>query len=231
MGKSKVPPPGWGSGKGLKGLFQGIRNKFFTKRTANYRRLAALVASIVLVAVTLAWLSTTTNEEVNAFGAGTTDINVVEPNVPDKENVPWGADSKNVKISMEENETNNPAVVRVLIVPVLKDTSGNILEGKFAQFSEPTGTEMVLGDFTFHFDASWSSNWMYKDGFFYYRKVLNPGEETPYLLKGVTLTDASKAADYVDKKVHIEVYASAVQTQAADDWGLKVDEYSNVSFK
>lgn len=233
MGKSKVPPPGWGSDKGLKRVFGRLRSMLFAKEYTAVRRVALIAFSVVLVGVTFALRDTTTNQEVNKFGVGKTSVTIIEENVdPTNPPIPWDPDSKHVQLQLGAGDDIVPSLVRAIIVPIVRDdATGNITEGHFGPLTEPVGNQVEMMDIIYHFNSNWSSNWLYKDGYFYYKKVLNANEITELLLEGVTLSGSADSAYYADKQVYIEVYADAIQSQAADDWGLKVDNSGNVTIK
>lgn len=203
----------------------GIRYRRKSRFSARSPRgLPLLLASVCLIAGTLMYLTTQTNEVTNAFAVGQNSIQIVE-DVADQNAVDWGSTGKPVKLRNPNELGNVPGVVRAMIVPYLEDmVTGDRVGGSLGTLAEPVGNTMVLGDITFHFAPDWSTNWFYKDGFFYYRKVLEPGQETSQLLAGVTL-EAGKEAEYDEIRVKVDVAADILQTEGGApgaEWGVNV---------
>ncbi|NMP37260.1 MAG: hypothetical protein GX051_03935 [Clostridiales bacterium] len=196
--------------------------------------LRTAVAALIIVSIsagfTGAFLIKKSGILINNITPGSAQINITEPGV-NPESVPWGADTKPVYVSVPADAV--AGVVRVSLVPVLKDASGNVVSGTLGTFTEPVANEMILGDLTLHFSDTWSGNWFFKDGMFYYNKILNPGETSAQLLSGVTLTydTPEKRTQYKDVKVEIEVMSDIIQTpgDAFSVWGVSVDPEGNVS--
>lgn len=187
-------------------------------------KLPMLLVGVLAIVGTVMYLTTQTVELTNAFTVGKNTIQIVEPDInPDA--VEWGSEMKPVKLRNPGEADNAPGVVRAMLIPYLTDAdTGDRLGGDLGGLTEPVGNTMALGDVTFHFANDWSNNWFYMDGFFYYRKVLSPGEETTKLLTGVTLSDA-KAGEYTDKRVKIDVMADILQTEGdapSTEWGVTV---------
>lgn len=73
----------------------------------------------------------------------------------------------------------------------------------------------TMGAVTFTLDSKWSDNWIFnpKDGYFYYKTKVAPGEETAKLLEKVSI-DAStkKAMDSAGVSLQVDVIADSIQT-------------------
>ena len=160
----------------------------------------------------------------NTFGIGKNTIKIIEPGI-DSNAVDWGTDTKPVKLENPDEPDNVPGAVRCMIVPYLADTTtGDRLGGELGTLSEPVSNKMVFGDITLHFVNGWEADWFYQNGFFYYRKVLDPGVQTPQLLTGITLA-SGKEADYQDIAAKVDVLADILQTEggaAATEWGISI---------
>lgn len=176
---------------------------------------------IFLIGATIAFQHAITVTATNPFTLGEVTVTIKE------EFDGW--DTKKIYLTNDKTENSVPGVVRAMIIPVLKDTqSGNGLGGSLEALSEPVNNEMVVGDFTFYFASDWYANWFYKDGYFYYRKVLEPGETTTQLLDKVALTEDTpeKQSEYAGITVEVEVLADILQAEggaAADAWGVIVN--------
>ena len=193
--------------------------------------LIVVMIVIVAAAFTIMYMTHLTDTVKNTFTMGTADVTVEEPNVDDSDNVAWGENSKNVILT---NTGDIKGVVRAMIVPVLNDTEGNPVGGNLGEMKAPdAGTNtLVMGDITLHFDENWEQNWFYKDGYFYYKRVLEPGKSTEKLLKGVTLTNGNLTEAYGEITVTIDVLADILQTEGnapSEEWGVTVSETGAVS--
>ena len=129
----------------------------------------------------------------------------------------WDAEELKLRNSGEESV---PGVARVMIVPQLKakgeggQTFG--LGGDLGLLREPSSeapTILVMGDLTFYFAENWAEKWFYRDGYFYYRNTLRPGEMTTPLLEKVALSKDSAATrrKYADIVIRVEIMADILQ--------------------
>lgn len=203
---------------------------------------AALIAVLIFFGFsaalggTYAYLSANTTTAANDFTIGIPAVTVKEPSV-DPAAVLWGADTKPVTLSIPTGSMGG--AVRAAIVPMLKDSEGNIISTPTGTLTAPTvqpaatDATLVLGEITLHFAIDWETSWFYKDGYFYYRKVLDEGETTPPILTGVTLTNnsAELAVKFQDIIVNIEVMSDVLQptNEALVLWGVSVDGDRNIS--
>jgi hypothetical protein len=74
-----------------------------------------------------------------------------------------------------------------------------------------------------HFDSSFSTYWVYSDGWYYYKSILYQGEVTELLLASVTLDPATTGPEYQGETLDIVVSAEAVQASHnayQTVWGL-----------
>jgi len=116
-----------------------------------------------------------------------------------------------------------------MFVPYVINDAGNYVECKLGTFPATltSGTSFTTGDFTFTLKSGWMLNWFYRDGYFYYRRVLSPGESTPFLLDRVSYTGtAADKADYNENNVKVEVLADILQAEGgapAAKWGITVN--------
>lgn len=197
----------------------------------------ALVAAGIVISVavcsTMAYLYFEDNPAVNNFSIGSPMVEVIEDGV-NPDSVEWGTDTKPVALSVPQAENAIPCVVRAMMVPCAVGTGGEtLLAGISGVMAQPEANRLAMGDITLCFEESWSENWFFKDGFFYYNKVLNPGETTPKLLSGVILTEDTeeKRLQYQNVDVKIDIIADALQasSSAPREWGLTVSGTGAVS--
>lgn len=179
-----------------------------------------LVLFILAGCGTWAVLSAVTPTLTNPFTMGDTTV-IIEENFA-------GWTVKQVQLKNGAGEDHVDGIVRASLVPIILDANGS--DGRPANagsMAAPTGNTMVMGDFTFVLASNWSTNWFYKDGYFYYRSVLAPGASTTRLLEKVQLTNSTPATieQYKNYTITVEVLADILQaTDAAaqDAWGVKV---------
>lgn len=196
-------------------MLKGNSRKFFV---------VALICALLLIIPiqngTISFLNSKTDSLDNELEFGKTTITVTEDF--------QGWDLKKVQLTADAGAEKVPVVVRAILVPYITDSTGNYVEVELSQLVEPVSNKITMGDFIFEMDSNWSSNWFYKDGFFYYKKVLQPGETTQPLLNRVYPIDSSTETQekYKDKKIKVEVMADSIQaegTAAYVEWAVKVN--------
>ena len=163
-----------------------------TNRPKHFAGLLALVLILVCtVGGTVAYLVTHTDPVVNTFTPGEVSCQV-EEEFKDKDTVKTKA--------VVKNTGNVPAYIRVAVVANTIDKQGNI-----------TGMETLEGWLN-------TAKWTEVDGFYYYKDVVQPGEETANLLTaaGIDLTG-----------IQVTILASAIQSMpdeaVKDAWNMSYD--------
>ncbi len=225
-----------------------LRNTIFT------RTRIAVLALVLIVALsitgTLAYITWSSNQTANRQDIGSVQVEIIEDNIknattttvktasPDNQNTGTaeaGTNTKSVKLTSNNNindEVRADEVVRVQFVPEIesKQLSGaNVAINEYwgegiktdtatnKKYVETSVLKLWLAD-----DVE--TNWIYSNGAFIYKKVLQRGaEETPVLLTGATLQDSANKSDY--SSIKVRVVADAIQASpsgALDDWGLQV---------
>lgn len=152
--------------------------------------LSSIIASVLVVGVTLAFLFSITASKENLFFPGYVDCEVVE----DFD----GTTKASIKI---QNTGNTDAYIRVHMVSYYQNTSGSVI----AQTSSVP--EFDLGD-----------NWTYaSDGYYYYKLPVAPGDQTGEMLASHIVLSQKKDNDgnVVSNQV-VEVFAEAVQAYPED---------------
>lgn len=186
--------------------------------------LIILLFSVVSVG-TIAFVTNITVPITNTFSFGRADVKITESGVNSNE-VAWGMNTKKVVITISEG--NIRGVVRAIVVPILKTGTGEIIGQQLLdKLSAPVSNIMVMGDITLCFDTDWETYWFYKNGYFYYKEILEPSEPAEHLLTGIILTNptAEKIAEYQNITVEIEVMADMIQSiaDAPSVWGVIVE--------
>lgn len=169
------------------------------KRTTIVGSILVLVV-LLIVGGTMAWF--THNEEAtNVFAAGTVEIQVNETyNQP----IDWKPGAKTQKEVSIESLGSKQSYVRVALIPKWDDSSLPI-----------NNVELIFAD-------DYADNWIYKDGWHYYKHILDGDKETSLLLKKVELKDETDD-DYQGKTLEIKVKAEAVQASHEaykEVWGI-----------
>ena len=158
-----------------------------------------LLMALLVVGGTMAWFSD--KEGVNnEFIAGTVKVEINEHDFKDLTDVKAGDDAtKEVSII---NTGNTEAYIRVALIPQWDPNNLSI--------------DVV----TLHIN---SDNWVYKDGWYYYKKALAVGDETEKLLTNVKFAE-DMGEEYENATFSIKVNAEAVQASNKayqKVWGLE----------
>lgn len=186
------------------------------------KRTVLTVLSVVLVLLiaaggTIAYYAARTQTENNEFKFDPGKV-TVEENFN-------GWEVKEVKLKNTSDKISG--VMRAMLIPRVENADGDYVEASLGEMAAPIGNNVVMGDFTFVLADDWSTNWFYKDGFYYCRQVIEAGGSTPLLMKKVTLTadtDEMKAK-YKDYKIKVDVAAGILQAEGGapeSEWGVTV---------
>lgn len=213
-----------------------------TRKSLYFRlRVAAYTVLIVLglsVTGTYAYLSYTANQNANRATKGEVEVDIYENGTTDADiydgthTVGVGPLGKMVLLGNDKDENRVDELVRVTFVPEVStkdDAAVNVFMDQAWPSAGPItnsdGTcTITLGLVTLYFNPDWASSWYYQDGTFYYKKVLEPACQTPYLLYGADWTSGVDSSDYGAMRVN--VIADCIQASpasAASEWGCVVD--------
>jgi len=196
----------------MKHFYKKTIGKSRSPQKETRRRLSWLViaaGAALLITTTFAFLYAITGSALNPFSFGKTTITIEEDFK--------GWDVKEVRLKNDQ-EDNVPGVVRAMFVIVLKDKdTGSPLGGDYDPYNE-------IG---LVFAADWEDGWFFKDGFYYYREVLLPGDTTsPLLEKAFVINDTPQMwKKYANVIVEIEVMADILQASGGAPeavWGVTV---------
>jgi len=179
----------------------------------------AALALGVMADATSALLTARTGSLVNPLAIGNTGVTV------DETLDGWLA--KQVRLRIPTGPAYVDSIVRAMIVPYIYDGGGKLIVSDLGTMAAPAGGQMALGDVILEFDSAWAANWFYKDGFFYYRTVLEPAggkNQTAPLLSKVSLAPAALTKYGGDAQVKVEVIADALQAEGQSwlEWGVTV---------
>ncbi len=172
-----------------------------------YIALMLLLCVCISSGTTLAVLTVKTNSEQNSFQFGQTELDVIE----DFD----GWRYKRVSLQARDGDVYVPGVARAMLVPYFLNADGDYVNGNLDQMTKPVNNVMRLGIVKLIFAENWEDNWFFKDGYFYYNRVLQPGETTAQLLERVWVTDQSSenGEKYRDAELKLEVIASIIQAE------------------
>lgn len=168
------------------------------------------IAAILLAGGTMAWF--VSNQEVdNTFTAGTVSIEVNEHGFTDITN--WNpGDISNKDVSVKSNGSKK-TYVRVSITPQWLNDEGNAVDNNLSVGN----VELIFAD-----NDKWATFSQF-DGYYYYKDILEEGEETEFLLDGVRLVGTATGNDYQGRTLRITVKAEGVQASHEaykDAWGI-----------
>lgn len=186
------------------------------------KRLTILLVSLSLilvvgVGVTLAYVFASTGNVVNTFTPSHVSCAVVEDQKTD--DAPTGQVSVNTKSNVKiKNTGDTEAYIRVAVIFTLKNaTTGNVL----AISPDKLNTCYSI-DWSDYFDGS-NKTWvkLESDGFYYYKKPVQPGYLTDPLISSCTPIPENIPEGYV---LSVEIVASAIQSTPTNVVG---DNWSN----
>ena len=151
-------------------------------------------------------MTTKTNAQTNIFNPGVANIAVSEPTGDTYSINGSNIVNKEVYVTNDNVTTTNaiPVYVRVRLVPIMRDNSGN-----------GTGESVTI-----NYPDLNTTNWELHGNYYYYKGILLPGHTTEYLIKKANIP----AGIALDKKVEIQVIADSIQTVANAEqaaWNMK----------
>ncbi len=178
-----------------------------------------LIALVIIMSVVFA--AVYSNKSVkNNFTPANTNVSVIENDVEvssaNKLSLENGYADKKVQIKNSGTGVNSAdEYVRVCIFPKFVNSSDEDIE-IFIPYTIPeviTDTSFTIGDVTFTLDDDWEENWVYIDGYFYYKDILSPGDTTPNLLASVSInTDKLNSYRDMGALLRVSILADAIQT-------------------
>lgn len=183
----------------------------------------AIVIALSVAGSTMAYM-TSSDSQTNDFSAGTLQTDIIEngSSTPSTSNVipAHGVEAK--KQVMVENVANTSGIdayIRVALIPSWV-VGGNTQMGDLrmpataAAITKGNNIDLGTGDrsVTLYLHENWSKYWIYKDGYFYYKKVVPSGGQTASdgkdqgLLQRVILGDKDYWSQF-----NLEVLSDSVQ--------------------
>ncbi len=161
--------------------------------------IAVLSLAAVLIGGNWAWLVDKTGPLTNRFTAGTVRVEINEHGFTDVSG--WSSGVAAEKKISAKSKGSKASYVRISLTPVWGTETGGVFT------AEPS---LPVDNVQFNFADGYDSNWVYQDGWYYYRSILAGGAETGLLLQSVTLI-SPMGEEYKGKVLHIMVNAESVQ--------------------
>ena len=189
------------------------RGKHARRRQQRFNKSIILVVLVSIFAAvagsTLAFLVTRTDSVKNTFNYSNVACEVVEEKFINGISV----DKSNVRVL---NTGDTESYIRAAIIVTWKDSAGNVYA------MEPQKDK----DYTITIN---NSDWIEKDGFYYYTKPVSPQEETGILIENCSINESGLEG----YGLSVEILASAIQskpTKAVENsWSVKVNPDGTIS--
>ncbi|GAA0070422.1 BsaA family SipW-dependent biofilm matrix protein [Clostridium sardiniense] len=112
------------------------------------------------------------------------------------------------KVVSIKNTGKNPVIVRVIINPQWDEEKDE--NGKVTKLTTSASNQVQL-----NFSNTWKEDWIKdNDGYYYYNKILNPGESTSDLLKSISLKNNISQEDiesFKNRNFSVNVSSEAIQ--------------------
>lgn len=193
---------------------------------------SALVIILAITSSTLAFLITKSNAKNNEFVPGVLTAVIRENGfVPDSTNTLTPTETtvdKKVQVQNVSDPHEIDAYIRVMLVPAFRTEEGT-LAGNMSL--DPSGGNAINitapggGTVTLNLISKWGDNWIYDNGYFYYKAIVHPNEVTEILLDTVTVSNTA-----LWRTFHLEVLSDSIQAEsgAAAVWGTiagQLDKY------
>lgn len=191
------------------------------KKISKKKQLTIVILIAIVIVISAVFAAVYSNKSVkNNFVPAQVSVSVIENgNVVGTENeLPFGNGKAEKRVQIKNSGTGSNSAdeyVRVCIFPKFVNNSDEDIE-IFIPYTIPetiTDTVFTIGDVTFTLDNNWTDNWLYIDGYFYYKGSLSPGDTTPNLLVSVSM-DTDKLNSYRDMGalLRVSILADAIQT-------------------
>lgn len=173
---------------------------------------ALLVLVLGIVGTTLAWLTDKTKDLTNTFEYAKVSCQVLE-DVNSNE-----TRKTNVRI---QNTGNTEAYIRATYVVTYRDNTGSILYETLSNRTWNVDLSDIINK------ESWVQG---EDGYWYCKKPVAPGEETPVLFEGPingngTFLDGGRSREHAI--TYVEILATAIQSQPVkamgEAWGYTMN--------
>ncbi len=194
------------------------------KKIAIKISLAIVLISLLLSGVTFSYLTDGTDGKANAFFPGVLTAPIVENGNIAADNTviltPDGTDViKQVQIQNAQNPHEVNCYIRVLLIVAFRTNDGTLASnvtlnplGNNISVTAPNGESATL-----QLANGWEHDWIYESGYFYYKNIVHPGQNTTMLLDSVSVS-----AEELWDSFCIEVLSDAIQAEggaANNAWG------------
>lgn len=170
----------------------------------------SLVAIFATVLGTFAY-SENTGWAENYISLGIFKVDLIDIFIGNRFALP--GDTINKDVSMKNNGTRD-AVVRIQLTP------------SWTPDKDPLDNDRLTDAVTVMFGPDAATDWTYYDGWYYYNKILRPGEETSLLVDALyfsAVSDDTHDTDYSSAAYNLNVLGEsllAMPDAAADVWDM-----------
>jgi hypothetical protein len=183
-----------------------------------------MIAILGTVGITFGLLVDQTEVKTNVFVPGVLTASILENGSIVSGNVSaLSLDDTTIEKRIQVKNILNPhevdAYIRVVLVPVFRTDEGTLSadmllapDGNNIEISAPGG-----GSITLQLIDGWQDNWIFNNGYFYYKYVVPPGQNTAILLNSIAASDSSLWDTFC-----LEALSDAVQSEcgaAYEAWG------------
>lgn len=194
-----------------------------------YKKVLTIAFSVAVLIfsmtdVTQAYLNTLTDQKNNVFSRGSLTATIYENGslAPDgsKNMTPTGSmAAKLVQVKNMPNSRGINIYIRVMLVPTFR-SSGGSFGGNMSL--DPSGNTITIvapnvGTVSLNLISGWGGSWIYSNGYYYYKKIVQTNELTTAMLENVTVSDVALWNTF-----QLEVLSDAIQAEsgaAASAWG------------
>lgn len=172
------------------------------------------LAALMVVGGTLAWF-TSDAKVTNTFKAGTVEIEIMEGE-QEKNISNWNpGDTTDYDVWFKSNGSKD-TYLRVKLTPVWVKDKDEPVETVDEEEINTNNVELILAN-------AWKEKWVFDNGWYYYKEILEQNQETSLLLDKVHLKGEETGNEYQGLTLKIEVEADAVQASNdayKDAWGI-----------
>lgn len=175
-----------------------------------YKKILLIVGVFSLLMIACVWAFFQTSMPVtNPFSTGEAKVYLSETFDVDDKWVPGEEKQKEVSFG---NEGDVPVVLRARFIPTL-----------WLSDESKVSDQSILNGFQLNYADSFTSEWEEHDGWYYYKKVLEPDARTNHTLVSVTMNKNISndvhgiQTDYSGARMDVDIESEAIQSTVSKD--------------
>jgi hypothetical protein len=183
-----------------------------------------MIAILGTVGITFGLLADQTDVKTNIFVPGVLTASILENgSIASGHESGLAIHDNNTEKQIQVQNVLNPhevdAYIRVVLVPVFRADEGTLSANMSLEPNSNTIEILAPGgeSVTLELINGWQDNWIFNNGYFYYKYVVPPGQNTAILLNSIAVSDSSLWDIFC-----LEALSDAVQsegTAASEAWG------------